>query len=200
MILAGALALSVIVALMRGGGLRRLAGLPLRWGWVALLAFGLQIYLIYFPEPKAEGLTTPRAAILIFSYVLILGVVWQNRSLPGIGLIGTGLAANFAAMILNGGYMPITAESLAQVGHSRNILGTGVGARVAGTKDIVLPRELTTAWWLTDIFVVPPPFPIPSVFSFGDLLIACGTFWLVQRGMCDPRDPKQEISMREKEA
>ena len=180
MILAAALVFSVLIALMRGGSLRRLGDVPLRWGWVALLAFGLQIYLIYFPEARAEGLLSPRAGILILSYALIFSVVWRNRRLPGVWLIGAGLVANFTVMVLNGGYMPITAEALEQVGHSRNIMGSGIGARVMGTKDLVLPRELTIAWWLSDIFVLPPPFPIPSVFSIGDLLIAAGMFHLVQ--------------------
>lgn len=183
MILAAAFVLSIAIALLRGGHLRRLAEMPLRWGWAALIAFGLQIYLIYFPETRTEGLLSFRGALLLLSYSLILVVVWLNRALPGIKLMGAGLAANFLVMLLNGGYMPITVEALEQVGHSRNIVGIGAGARVFGTKDIVLPHESTVAWWLSDIFVVPPPFPIPSVFSAGDVLIAAGTFWLVQRAM-----------------
>lgn len=194
MILAAAIALAIGIAVARGGSIKRLGNLPLSWGWVALLAFGLQIYLIYFPEPNAQGLLSPRTLVLFLSYLLLIGVVWQNRSLPGIWLLGLGLAANFLVMALNGGYMPITAESLAQVGHSRNIVGTGSGARVSGTKDIVLPREATSAWWLSDIFVLPPPFPIPSVFSFGDLLIAIGAFWLLQSIMLGSPDHTQEIS------
>lgn len=183
MILAAAFLLSLAIALIRGGHLQRLAEMPLRWGWIALVAFGLQIYQIYYPEPKAEGLLSFHAAILFLSYVLIFAVVWKNRGLPGIKLVGVGLAANFLVMLLNGGYMPITADALDRVGHSRNILGSGPGARVVGTKDIVLPRESTIAWWLSDIWVVPPPFPIPSVFSIGDLLIAIGMFWFVQQAL-----------------
>ena len=38
---------------------------------------------------------------------------------------------------------------------------------------------IKAAGFLSDIFVIPPPFPIPSVFSVGDFLIALGMFWLV---------------------
>jgi hypothetical protein len=183
MILAAAVLVAVIIGLARGGSLQQLASLPLRWGWVAILAFGLQIYLIYFPEQVSAGLLSPRVGLLILSYSLLIAVVWQNRTLPGLWLIGAGLIANFAVMLLNGGYMPITAEALAQVGHARNALSTEAGARVLATKDIVLPRESTVTWWLSDIFVLPPPFPIPSVFSVGDVLIALGAFWLLQDGM-----------------
>ncbi len=192
MILAAAVLVAVIIGLVRGGSLQRLANLPLRWGWVALIAFGLQIYLIYFPEPVSAGLVSPRVGLLVLSYSLLIAVVWQNRALPGIWLLGAGLIANFAVMLLNGGYMPITAEALAQVGHARNALSSETGARVLATKDIVLPREATIAWWLSDIFVLPPPFPIPSVFSIGDVLIALGVFWLLQSAMRPALADKQQ--------
>ena len=180
MILAAAILAALVIGLLRGGTLARLATLPLRWAWVAILAFGLQIYLIYFPELVSQGLFSLRVILLIFSYALLLIVVWQNRKLPGVWIMGLGFLANFAVMLLNGGYMPITPEALAQVGHSRNALSSETGARVRATKDIVLPREATVAWWLADIFVLAPPFPIPSVFSPGDALIAIGAFLLIQ--------------------
>jgi hypothetical protein len=183
MILAAAVSVAVIIGLVRGGSLQRLASIPLRWGWVALIAFGLQIYLIYFPESVSAGLASPRVGLLVLSYALLISVIWQNRALPGIWIIGAGLVANFAVMMLNGGYMPITAEALTQVGRARNVLSSETGARVFATKDIVLSRDATVAWWLSDIFVLPPPFPIPSVFSFGDGLIALGAFWFLQEGM-----------------
>ena len=184
MILAAAVLSAVLIGLARGGRLRQLANLPLRWAWIALVAFGLQIYLIYFPEPVNDGIFSPRVIVLMFSYALLFAVIWRNRALPGFWLIGLGFLSNFAVMLLNGGYMPITPDALAQVGHSRNILSPEPGARVRATKDIVLPREQTFAWWLSDIFVLPPPFLIPSVFSLGDVFIALGAFWLIQNGMC----------------
>jgi hypothetical protein len=189
MILAAAIVSAVLIGLARGGRLRRLANLPLRWAWIALVALGLQFYLIYFPEPVNEGILSTRVVVLMFSYVLLFAVIWQNRALPGIWLIGLGFLSNFGVMLLNGGYMPITSEALAQVGHSRNILSPEPGARVRATKDIVLPREQTFAWWLSDIFVLPSPFPIPSVFSLGDVFIALGAFQLIQNGMC--KDEKE---------
>jgi hypothetical protein len=183
MILAAAFALSIAWGLARGGTWGAVASLPLRWGGVALLAFALQIYLIYFPEARTEGAFSPRVLILTASYLLLFGVVWKNRALPGIWLIGAGLVANFAVMLANGGYMPITREALAAVGHLGNVTSSEPGARVLATKDVVLPREQTQLWFLSDILVLPPPFPIPSVFSLGDLMIAAGVFLLVQRGL-----------------
>jgi hypothetical protein len=184
MILAVAVLGAVLIGLVRGGSLRRLASLPLRGGWVAILAFGLQIYLIYFPEPASEGVFSPRVGLLVLSYGLLLFALWENRQLPGVPLIAGGVLANLFVMAANGGYMPIAPEALEQVGHSRRVLAAQEGARVMATKDVVLPHERTVAWWLADIFVIPPPFPVPSVFSAGDVLIALGVFWLLQACMC----------------
>jgi len=35
-------------------------------------------------------------------------------------------------------------------------------------------------WVLSDILVLPPPFPWPAAFSLGDLLIATGIVILLQ--------------------
>jgi hypothetical protein len=182
-ILAVAILVAVAIGLVRGYSLQQLADLPLRWGWLALVAFGLQIYLIYFPEPQNQGLLSPQLGLLALSYALLFVFTWQNRRLPGMWIVGAGFLANLTVMLLNGGYMPITPEALAQVGHTSRATGLSTGSRIMATKDIVLPREATLAWWLSDIFVLAPPFPLPTVFSLGDVLIALGAFWLLQRGM-----------------
>jgi uncharacterized protein DUF5317 len=192
MILAAAVLIAVVVGMLRGGNLGRLANLPFHGGWIALIAFVLQAYDIYFPEPTWQGYSNIRVVILIASYLAIFFVVWLNRTLPGIWLIGAGFAANFFVMILNGGYMPITIDAVEQIGNARKVLGAEPGARVIGTKDIILPKEATIGWWLSDIFVLPPPFPIPSVFSLGDALIAAGVFWLVQNAMCAVPMPENQ--------
>jgi hypothetical protein len=56
-----------------------------------------------------------------------------------------------------------------------------------------LPRAQTQLWLLSDIFVLPPPFPIPSVFSLGDMMIAAGVFLLVQRGLGRGTKPKTTV-------
>jgi hypothetical protein len=110
-------------------------------------------------------------------------VIWQNRKLPGLWLLAVGLAANWTVMLLNGGYMPITQEAVSQAGFAHNTLRTADGVHVLFSKDVVLDHDATLAWWLSDIFVLPPPFPIPSVFSAGDVLIALGGFWFLQEYM-----------------
>jgi hypothetical protein len=183
MILAAAILVAVVIGLARGGSLQRLASVPFRWGWLALVAFGLQIYLIYFPDQSGAEFVSLRLSLLVLSYALLVAVIWQNHTLPGLWLLGVGLVANLAVMLLNGGYMPITSEALSQAGFVHSAQTTADGMHVLFSKDIVLARDATRAWWLSDIFVLPPPFPIPSVSSIGDLLVALGAFWFLQQSM-----------------
>jgi Family of unknown function (DUF5317) len=186
MILAAAFALAIVWSLTRGGDLARVAALRLRHNWMIFVAFGLQLYPLYFSEANAAGPVTARVFVLIGTYLLLLVYVWENRTVPGIRWLGIGLVANFAVMLLNGGYMPVTREALARAGYLRLVSSAESGAHVFATKDIVLPSVDIRGWFLSDIFVLPPPFPIPSVFSIGDLLIAVGIFLVVQHALREP--------------
>lgn len=183
MILVLVLILALLLAFLTGGKFRRLANLPLRAAWLAIVGFGLQIYIIYEPETMASGLLSPHTLVLIFSYLLLMVFVWINRRLPGMWIIGLGLIMNFTVMLANGGYMPISPEMVRRVGHEYELMGTEPGSRLVYTKDILLPREQTRLWFLADVFVLPPPFPIPTVFSPGDAVLAIGVSVLVFAAM-----------------
>ncbi len=173
MILLLALVLSIVLAYLLGGRLSRLAALPVRGTGLALAALGIQVTLIYviFPD-QLQGLV--RVVLLAFSYLLLALFVWWNRRLPGMWILGAGLAANWLVILVNGGYMPVTYEALVAAGKGHLVSSADIGTFVYGSKDILLPLEATRLWFLSDIFVIPPPFPIPSVFSVGDALIAVG--------------------------
>lgn len=173
MILLFVLLLALGWAVARGARLSNLASLPLRGSGLALAAFGIQAALIYFPVP-VDLESWQRSVLLVFSYALLAGFVWWNRRMPGIWLLGIGLLANWIVILANGGYMPVTYDALLAVGKSHLVASASPGAVVFGTKDILLAREETRLWFLSDIFVIPPPFPIPSIFSVGDALIALG--------------------------
>jgi hypothetical protein len=197
MILLAALVVSFVVGVLRGGALARLVLLPFRWPAIPVLSFAAQAMLMWFPEPRSQGISL-HAAILATSYLVLLLTVWVNRRIPGMLLLGLGLSLNLAVMVANGGYMPITPEAMQRIGH-RNVDGIAPGTRVVGSKDIALPRDQTHLWFLSDVLVFPPPFPIPSAFSLGDLCIAMGAFVLVQHGLgLKPRTAPWDAALRDK--
>ncbi len=181
LILVVALFLAFVVALLRGGKLSRLVALPLRWPALPLLALAVQLAVIHFPRPHGQSFDLPAIALLL-SYLLLLLAVWLNRHIPGLALLGLGLLLNLVVIAANGGYMPIAPETMERIGHG-DADAFLPGSRVAGTKDIALPQEQTRLWFLSDIFILPFPFPFSGAFSLGDVLITVGAFWTVQRAL-----------------
>lgn len=178
MILFYAFVLALVLGLLRGGHLSNLSSFPMRGFEIMLAVFVLQFAAIYVPLPNL-GNNLIRVALLFVSYAMVAVFVWLNRQLPGMWVIGIGFLANWVVILANGGHMPITYEAVVAAGLGRVAPSAETGTLIFGSKDILLPFAETRLGFLSDIFVIPPPFPIPSVFSFGDFLIALGMFWLV---------------------
>jgi hypothetical protein len=186
MFLYATLLIALLVALLRGGSIRRLADFPFRWGWLAMILFAAQAYLIFWPEARAQGLLSPKAVILVFSYLILIFVAWSNRSLPGVNVILFGIVLNFLVIVANGGFMPVAPQTLIRVGHTHLVAAFESGARVARSKDVLLWPEQTRLWFLSDIFVIPERYPLAGSFSLGDIFIALGVFVLLQRALLVP--------------
>lgn len=193
MILLLALAVALLVAFLRGGSLRNLADFHLEWGWLAGLALAIQIVAVYWAT--GDSYLYLQGGALVVSGLLLLPMVWRNRRSPGLALIGLGLALNLAVMVANGGFMPITSEAVARIEHQHSIVHLDGVKRMSGSKGIVLPREETALWALSDIFIIPPPFPVASAFSLGDVLVTVGAFIFLQRAMVGTAPQSSEPRM-----
>jgi hypothetical protein len=171
------------VALLRGGRLSNLTKLSLRLSALPLLALGLQIYVIYGPaRVEARPFSFP-ALLILASYGLLLVAVLTNRQLPGMAWLGLGVALNFAVILVNGGWMPVTAELLATAGFVDTPSAIAPGERVLFTKDVVMVGQEIHLRWLSDLLVIPKAGLFSAVFSLGDALMMVGLFRLIQAGM-----------------
>jgi hypothetical protein len=182
MILALAVILGLGLSLVRhrADTTRQIAAMPLRSAWLALVALVFQIPLLRSPFGPTQQFLIPQILFLL-SHVLLLIFVWLNRQLLGMQIVGIGVLLNLLVIVTNGGFMPITPESLLQINP-----GTTSGVWQAGnhygySKDVILARQDTNLWFLSDILVVPPPFPWPVAFSLGDLFIGAGIIVLLSR-------------------
>jgi hypothetical protein len=198
MILIVAVVFSLVVGLLRGGRLDGLISLSLRWAPVALMAFAVQAYLIYRNRPAVNGALWGGQGLLLFgSQLMILAVLWANRQLAGAKWIACGLLLNLLVMAANGGWMPVTPEALVRTDQVDLVSSMASGTRVQSSKSIVLSQQETSLWFLSDIFVLAKPFPLPSVFSAGDVLVAGGIFLLLQSALLPPVPMgRQQIKQR----
>jgi hypothetical protein len=189
-----ALAVALLVAFLRGGSLRNLADFHLEWGWLAGLALATQIVAVYWAT--GDSYLYLQGGALVVSSLLLLPMVWRNRRSPGLALIGLGLVLNLAVMVANGGFMPITPDAVARIEGQHLIVHLDGVERTSGSKGIVLPKEETALWALSDIFIIPPPFPVASAVSLGDLLVTVGAFIFLQKAMVGtaPRSSEPRLS------
>jgi hypothetical protein len=180
MILILAVVLGLVASLVRyrGRAFSQIAAIPLRSAWLALLAVVLQVPLLRAPAGPTQGLVWQQVLFLA-SYLLLLAFVWRNRRLAGVLLVGLGVICNLAVILANGGFMPITPQTLVQINPSSTLEQWTLGLHYGYSKDVILSRLETRLWALADVLVVPPPFPWPTAFSPGDLLIAAGVFVLL---------------------
>jgi Family of unknown function (DUF5317) len=150
-----AIAVALLIVPLTGGSFDRLIRLNLRRPWLLFAGLALQILLEFVDLPRARyddvGL-----AILLASYVLIIGFGLSNLMITGMAVITFGIAMNGFVIALNQG-MPyrvpegVTAE-------------TTVKHRPEASDD-VLPQ-------LGDYIVLDSP--VNTAISFGDLVIAVG--------------------------
>jgi hypothetical protein len=163
------------IGLARGGSLARLLELRLRYSWLVAVGFGVQIALLATSlEVRAGDAVGP---LLLITNLLVLTFVALNVRIPGLKLIGLGLLLNTVVMALNGGYMPVSARSLESAGMADRVAEFAARGHVDKSR---LIDEQTRLGFLADVLTVSAAH---KVFSFGDILIGLGAFWLVAAGM-----------------
>jgi len=187
-----AIALSMIVALLRRGDIRRIGHLNLRNTWL-MFAPGVCIALLYtkyIPGMAFVGKLSSAAHIL--AYFLVLIVVWTNRRLPGMLLIGAGAALNFIVITANGGQMPVSPTAAERVG-LRDVLEHRNNVRHASIDRNTRLRPLS------DVIAIPsvtkrPRLPLPAVISVGDVVLSVGLFVLIQQAACPRKRRDDELA------
>jgi hypothetical protein len=175
-----AILLGLGTGLMVGGRPGHLARLHLRWPGLIFLALVMQVLIF------TSWLPVPRS-LLPFLYVLsnVIALTWLGRNIrvAGVPCVAIGAASNLAAILANGGRMPVDGTLLAR---ARGAAAEAAIASGQSASNSVLTTGQTHLLGLTDRFLLPPPFPFPTVFSIGDLLIGLGVAWLIAAGMRPP--------------
>ena len=158
---------------------QKLNPLSLKYEWLVFVAFLPQMIAFQLPWTRT---TLPEGWVrvaLVSSQFLLLVFAWLNRKAPGFWLLGIGLVLNFLVITLNGGLMPISPEIVSKYLPNAPAGTWAIGERLGATKDIVLNISETRFWWLSDRFTLPNWINYAVAFSFGDILIWIGAFWLL---------------------
>jgi len=135
----------------------------LHFRWAGAAFAGLAAQVVLFAPPVTAAIGDVGALVYVASSAVVLAVVVRNIALPGLPIVAVGAAANLAAIVANGGWMPASASALASLGET---LGDGYSNSRVLASPALAP--------LTDVFALPRWLPFANVFSVGDVLIGLG--------------------------
>jgi len=145
-----------------------MAAIKIRLGWLIILAVLLQ--RIPFALSAPSSFVELKKALLVLSYLLLLWALSRNLHLWSMRILALGAVLNFAAIVANGGLMPVSPGARLQAGMTA-IGQSGFGKVLPEGTGILLPVDQTNLWFLSDII---PISPVGGVFSAGDVLIGVG--------------------------
>jgi hypothetical protein len=172
--------LLAVVAGLVAGGIRslttghRMAAPKLRYLWIVALAFIPQFFAFQLSATSVRFPDRWIPIALIGTQLLLLIFAAANIRQPGFWLLGLGLLLNLVVIIFNGGWMPISPETVARLAPDAPVGYWEIGERLAASKDKILALADTRLWFLSDRYVLPNWSPFRVAFSVGDLLIAGG--------------------------
>jgi Family of unknown function (DUF5317) len=173
--------IGLLIGVATGGSAALLGRLRFRWGLVVMLGMAAQLLLFSSPIGDALGLAAP--AVYMATNGVVLAAVARNLAIPGLPLVLLGGSANLLAMVVNGGYMPVSRAALEAMNRAP---GNG-GYSNSGLLDHVQLAPLT------DVFAMPTWLPVANVFSAGDVLIGIGVSIAIVAGM-HGRGPRLDVA------
>jgi hypothetical protein len=138
--------------------------------FIALLAVALEVTGMVMLSPDARDLE--RRLLIVSGFSLALVFAWLNRRWRPMQLLAAGLVMNLAAMLANGGLMPVTPENAIAAGFADEVSRLQFGDAVPRSKDVLKERAGTNLAPLTDVIVLPAWFPGRAVASPGDVVVA----------------------------
>lgn len=174
--LALVLFIALVIAVLRGGRLVNLGDIELKGWWLLFIALGLQAGTNWLPE----GSLNLGVAMMLTSYVLLLIMVWLNRSKPGMWIAGTGVLANLIVIAINGG-MPVLAGA-AEVASGFTISEPDL----SGSFKHILLDESSRLTFFADVIPIRLA-GIGEVISLGDIFLALGLGMYLEHELRRPR-------------
>jgi len=159
-IVVAALPIGLLIGLISGGDFGSLRDLELKLWPVALPAITLAIVISLDADPPLERFLLP-VSLLLFAVV-----VFANLNVVGMAVIGVGIIANLAPVLLNGD-MPVREQAVIDAGiateQTVEFVELGAGRRFEEPGDL-----------LTSLDARIPIGVLDEVFTFGDLIVILG--------------------------
>ncbi|MDQ3679754.1 MAG: DUF5317 domain-containing protein [Actinomycetota bacterium] len=167
-----AVAAGMLIGVLTGGRPRNLGHRTFRL--TPLLVAGVVLQVV------GAGLRSPTGvAVVLLSYLLLLGFAVGNASIVAMWLVALGVGLNLLVIAVNAG-MPVRPSALVAAGVAEpyEVHDLDLG----GKRHLERPSDRLT--FIADIFPVPP---LAEVLSFGDICLDVGVANVIVHLMRPPR-------------
>jgi len=154
-----------------------MAATKIKFAWLIIVAVLMQRMPFALSAPSS--FVELKKALLVLSYVLLLWALSRNFHLWSMRILALGTVLNFAAIVANGGLMPVSPAARLQAGMPA-IEQPGFSKVLPEGTGVLLPLDQTNLWFLSDII---PISLVGGVFSPGDVLIGVGLLVFVVGAM-----------------
>lgn len=179
-----AIVLGFIVAILRRGRIRNIGKLHIN-GWYLFLVAGLiQVSMSWL---KGKELLGSEFFDKYFIYVhlityliMILGVLLNMRK-NFMKFILIGMLLNFIVIFANNGKMPVAFKNVPGYEHYTEDMLDKTDIKHS------LVTEDTKFVYLADVIILPRPYPLARIISFGDIILMIGVFLFFQEAMVNKR-------------
>lgn len=172
------LILALLTGLLFKGKIKNFTHVSLRgtaFIWIGLILRYLPVVFALPLLKNAAGAVTPYApALFILSFALLIIGIGVNLAYWPMWLVFSGIAMNFAVVVANRGYMPVSETCLITAGYDMSKVTSA-----ALDMNHVLMSAQTRLSFLADIIAVPRPYPFPQILSIGDVLMCAGLFCFI---------------------
>jgi len=173
--------ISIILAKIKGGKFRNLENFKLKGVVLLFLSAALQFTLSFvkgkntrFSQLLLEDLFV---YIILLSYLLIIIVIFLNFNKLYMRIFLIGVILNLAVIMANSGKMPVSLNGISGINQEIELPDRQYDIKhTAVTKD-------TKLVYLSDILLIPKPYPLPKILSVGDLFVIIGVFVFFQKEM-----------------
>lgn len=170
--------LSVIVAYLRKGRFKNLETVDFKACYLLLVAAIIQIGISIL---KNIGILFGDSIFYfqLLSYILMIICIILNINKTSMKVFLIGVVLNFVVIFANGGKMPVSLNGIKGINDS---IGLELPISDYDIKHQGITPDTKFAY-LSDIILLPKPYPLPKILSIGDIFIMIGLFVFLQEGM-----------------
>lgn len=167
---------------VRKGKFRNIEKIEIKGYYLLLIAAGIQIISsILKGIGFINGFNLERGLLFlhILSYIFMIVCVILNLKKNSMKAFLIGIILNFIVIFANGGKMPVSLNGIKGINDN---IGSVLPISEFDIKHQGVTSD-TKFVYLSDIILIPEPYPVPKILSVGDIFIMIGLFIFLQEAM-----------------